>query len=256
MSAAEPIALIVSLEKDAIGAACREALQARGVTVRSIPPALLGEARLALAPSQFRFEGMPVRGLLLRTPPCFPVSARFDSADQAFADSEIGATLLAAASLSSLIAVNRFDATAWFENGRWSVWHQRLEVAGVPVTTFEAGPDPAGDGGWWHPHTTFTAIAPPAPAAMAAFTGLTTTAVAGATYLAVGGNPIDPVAPPTVFRTAAVLEREGLAFAAITVDQDGAIHKINPFPEAADPAEAARAGQALAEHIHGHWHRW
>jgi hypothetical protein len=255
MLAGEPTVLVVRLERDELTDACREALETRHIPVRSIPPWLLGEARLTLTPSELRFEGEAVLGLLFRAPPGVPMSGGFDPGDRAFADTEIGATLLAAASLPSLVAVNRFDACAWFEQGRWSVWHRRLEAAGVPVTSFESPADAAGAGRRWHPQTSFEAFAPPDAAALAALIGLTTAAVAEATWLVIGGEPIDSAAPPQVRWAATVLEQEGLALAAITVDQAGSIMYVNPFPEAADATEAVKAGLALAELFHGYRHR-
>jgi hypothetical protein len=193
--------------------------------------------------------------ILFRAFPDSTFSVGFDAEDQPFCNSEIGAAWLAALNLDSVLAVNRYDATAWFEGLGWPVWRRWLAAAGVPLSPFAFGDAGAEDLDGWHPYATGLREALP-PASTRRILGAAFTAsLSAATVLAVAGVPPRDEMSAAIREAARVLDACGLRIAEIGADAEGRVLAVNPQPSISDEA-LSPVVRRLAELYHAHLHRW
>jgi hypothetical protein len=237
---------------DRLALACADRLRSRDVDVLALRADGLADLRVTLSADRFEIEGRPVGAILWRAPVGASALAEFAPEDRGFVLAEVSATLLAATNHASVLAVNRLDAEAWFEEGQWVLWRRRLQRAGVPVCGVSVGDL---DGGrWWRPYVGGPDRPVPVRAVRRALgTAVVDAPVVGAA-LFVGDEAIGG-APSTAVRLAGrVLTRQGLALKAISYDDRGTVVSVNPYPEIADNGIDSIA-QRLARLLHDHLRR-
>jgi hypothetical protein len=258
--AREPIVVAVCEDDDPLAGALLRVVASRGAVTRRVAPAMLSDLGVCLEKESFLLDGWPVGGVIFRAGNEASLSEGFDPADRAFCDADISATWLAALHLDSVIAINRYDATAWYENSRWPLWRQRLLARGVRVVPMRFGDPEIGETAAWYPHTQLRAqLAPDREARRVFGAPLTTHQPAYRAMVACGevlGTELSPAARATASATASVLDDYGVRLAAIALDADGAVVHVDTSPPATDTDAGAQAIDRLASLVHAHLRHW
>jgi hypothetical protein len=244
----DSIAVVVG--RDLLAQAMTDHLRRRGVEVLAVCGHQLGDLTWSLEAMSLKIERRQVRALLLRDPPSAIAGLGYSPEDHGFVAAELGATVLAATHLPSVLAINRLDADGWFEDGQWPVWHRVLKKAGVKVSRLQVGCSSSGE--VWRPYTGGPARPPPSKVVRRTLgTALADAPVQGSVLFAcgdaIGGDP-----PPAVREAALVLERCGIRLANIWFDTAGSVATVDAFPAVAqdmlDPV-VVRLAARLDDHL-------
>jgi hypothetical protein len=244
----ESIAVVVG--RDLLAQAMTDHLRGRRVEVLAVCGHQLGDLTWSLESGSLKVERRQVRALLLREPPSAIAGLGYAPEDHGFVAAELGATVLAATHLPSVLAINRLDAEGWFEDALWPVWHRVLKKASVKVSRLHVGG--LGSGAVWRPYTGGPDRPPPSEAVRRTLgTALAGVPVQGSVLFAcgdaVGGEP-----PRAVREAASVLERCGIRLMDISFDAAGSVATVDAFPEIAedmlDPV-VARLAVAFDDHL-------
>ena len=223
----ESIAVVVG--RDLLAQAVTDHLRSRGVEVLAVCGHELGDLVWSLEAKSLKIEQRQVRALLLRDPPSAIAGLGYTPEDYGFVAAELGATLLAATHLQSVLAINRLDADGWFEDAQWPVWHRVLKKASVRVSPLHVGC--SGSGAVWRPYTGGPDRPPPDEAVRRTLgTALARAPVQGSVLFA-GGDAIAGEPPQAVREAASGLERRGILLARISFDPAGRVATVDTFPE-------------------------
>lgn len=241
---------IVSHSADPLAAALETALRARRLKCIRIHLPLLASTPVELTGESFRVHGEPVAGVLFRGTSDSFFSSEFCEEDQRFSDLEVSATWLAALQLPTLLAVNRLDAAAWFEN-TWALWRRRLQARGVRLSTFRVGGGHDG-GGKWQPYLGRIRRCRLDQSGSAVL-GAAVTETPGVTewYFA-AGRVLKPDPPAPLRDAVARLDTSGILFGSVTVDQNGSVITVDTNPVVPDDDVAQRAAEVLCDRIQAH----
>jgi len=244
--------VIVAPEEDSLARRVSEVVAVRGGRTRWCAPVHLASLSVALTEEQFIVEDETVRAVLWRVSPDMPLADDFCAQDRSFAAAETAAVWIAGNSLPATLAINRFDAEAWYSGLRWHYWRNRLAAAGVAVTDICVG-DLALPAGWqWSPYTTGDPCDMPDTPARAVMASACHGAVELVTAVAVCGEIETGASHSNVRLAAALLDAWGVGLAAIDADRDGRVHRVRVLPalEAGPVFEhvTATLGDRLYEH--------
>ena len=242
----------VVLGADSLALATSARLRSLGVAVLQLRGDQLPELRVTLRADGFSVEGERIAAILLREPAGSFAPLRFAPADRGFVLAEVSATWLAAAQLDGVLAVNRLDAEAWFEDAQWPVWRRRLARASIGVSELSFGDcEPAS---CWRPYVGgLDRPVPVAAARRALGTALAHAPAAGRALFACG-EPIGARPPHTVARAGRLLSRQGVEVASIAYDAAGHVATVDVLPPIADD-ELERVASRLAARLHEHLRR-
>ncbi len=251
-----PCILIVRYEQDALADAVAAQMQARGSVVRQLAPSALAGMRLTLAGDVFLIDDHPVAGALFRVAPDTTFSRGFRVEDQAFCDAEVGAVWLAATHLDSVLAINQYDAVAWYEGAGWSVWRRRLLQSGLPLSAFAFGNAAVQGSAFWYPYSTNTVRADPDQVVQRVMACARSSHVGQQTSIVVCKQVITGLRLPDVLLAAEHLAEAGVLIAAITTDADDRLLVVDSQPFVLDIAAAERAAASLVDAYDAHLARW
>jgi hypothetical protein len=224
------------------------ALQRQQIRVIRVAPQQMADQAVLIDGNTFRLQRQPIDGILLRASPEGSYSDGFVPEDRSFSDTETRSMWLAATHLDTVVAVNRYDAEAWFGSVGWVKWRQVLREQNVPVAPFRFGD--AGEQSvlyqHWYPYA--SARAQPAPERV-------TRRVLGAALakstqaevkLAVCGRVIDGPAAPAAAEAAGILHEHGIHLASIATDSDGQVLTIDTLPAVQKAELIDRAAELLS----------
>lgn len=252
----EPCVAVVSSHADSLASEVSATLRARGIRTRDVSPGALGTLHVDLREDVFSIDGQPVGGIFFRSSPDSTFSEGFLADDRSFCDAEIGATWLAALHLESIVAVNRYDAIAWFEGLDWPVWRRRLIEAGIPVSPFGFGEVRAEGPLYWCPYKSCAVEVASDPATRGVLGSAVTSSVHKQTTLMVCNYVIRGEANSNVLDAGKLLHEAGVRLAQIATDLDGRILLVNTQPVISDIHSVKPAVDLLAGLYHAHLRRW
>ena len=244
--------VVVAQSEDRVAQRVTRAFAARGGRTRWCAPGRLGGLKVDLTDEAFSIEGEPVRAIFWRVSPDMPLADDFRAEDRAFAASETAAVWIAGQHLPGTMAVNRFDAEAWYSGLRWQYWRDRLAACGVAVTDIRVGDLPLPACWQWSPYTTGEPCDMPEAPARAVMASACHDAVAPLTSVAVCGGIVMAAPHPNVARAAALLDRWGVGLAAIDSDADGRVHRVRVLPEFDEGPLFERAVTTLGDRLYEH----
>jgi hypothetical protein len=245
-----PLFVIVADERDALASCVRRELLHRDVRLTVYRPSRLADVPVELTADAFRIGGEDIVGILFRCTSETSLSAGFRDEDRRFGDLEVAATWLAALQLPSVLAINRLDAAAWFEDS-WPLWRSRLRAAGVKLARFQVGSGGNGEP-YWQPYSGSMRSRPFGVRASTALGAAVLERPAQEAWYVADGNVVSPSPPGAVCDAAAYLHSAGIAFAAVGADADGGITSVDVNPRVSDEQIVAHAGRVLGERIQTH----
>ena len=247
--------VVVAYHDDPFSNRVAEILQGHEVTVLQVVPSNLARLNVLLKDDTFLVEHHPVKGIVFRVAPDRSFSGSFVQEDQGFCDAEIRAVWLAALHLESILAVNRYDATVWFENANWIIWRSRLIQAGIPVSPFYFG-DFVQPGEWiWYPYKSYAPKTAPGRSTRRLLGTALTQVAEQQPVLVIGGQPVGQKINSTVEDATQLLMQWGVQVAQIWMDGQGCILKIDTLPNIFDPDVSKQAAVRIGELFYDHLHR-
>jgi hypothetical protein len=250
----QPIIVAVGGASDPLVMAVVAECEGRGIALRRVAPGCLGDLRVELRGETFRVDGCPVGGILFRSPPDASFCEGFAAADRVFCDVEVRAIWLAAFHLDSILAINRYDAAAWFEGAGWPVWRPRLLAAGRGVAPFWVGGAQGATGWSWYPYGECQPRPAPGRAARGMLGAALTPDIARRESLVVGGEVVAGRTSPAVAATAAILADAGIRIAGVVTDEHDRVLVVDTQPAFAAIA-ARHAARLLCRWYDEHLHR-
>jgi hypothetical protein len=146
-------AAIVSQAGDPLSDALVGQLSAQGIPAIQITTESLGDLHTCLDEEVFLLDGQEVGAIFFHAHPDEIFSCSFQENDRPFVDVEIRAIWLAAMQLDSILAINCYDADAWFENLHWTVWRRKFADADVPLAEINYGGFNGQNEDYWLPYT-------------------------------------------------------------------------------------------------------
>ncbi len=189
--------------------------------------------------------------LFLHARPRALAATGFAAGDDGFAAAEVSSTVVAACHLPGVLAINRLDAEAWFEDAGPHVLAQRLPDAAATPMTYGAWPPRPGSA--WRPYWSLEERRAPAPlVARALGAALAPAGSLGRRWAFACGEPLQPEAPAVAAHAARGLWSEGIGLVELHVDGDGRIGAVDAAPPLAEPAVRERAADRIAEAIGDH----
>jgi hypothetical protein len=245
--------VVVAESDDLLTALVKTSLEARGDQVMAVSPGALGGLAVRLEGDAFRVEDERIGGILFRATPDTTFSDGFEAADRSFCDAEVRALWLAAMSLDSVCALNRYDAAAWFEGPYWPVWRRRLIASGIPVSPFAFGGN--GSAGWWYPYRSYRPQTLPGPAARRVLGSATSAAVPAQRTLAVDREVLAGDGCTSALAALRLLSEAGIRLAEVFTDRDGRLLAVDTLPLIADPSLAVEVSDRVVGIYHDHLHR-
>jgi len=244
--------VVVAPEEDSLARRVSEVVAARGGRTRWCTPAGLASLSVALTDEAFTVEDETVRALLWRVSPDMPLAEDFRADDRSFASAETAAVWIAGNALPGTLAINRFDAEAWYSGLRWHYWRDRLSAAGVAVTDISVGDLALPDGWQWSPYTTGDPCDVPAAPARAVMASACHDAVDLVTAVAVCGDVGPAPSHANVRRAAALLDAWGVGLAAIDADGDGRVHRVRVLPAFEEGPVFEHVAATLGDRLYEH----
>jgi hypothetical protein len=252
---AQPRVIAISHEADGLAKQVVTTLLAQGVQALQIAPGALGDVIVLLREDGLWIDDQPVAGIFFRVFPDSTFSSGFAAEDRSFADSEIGAIWLAAMHLDSVLSINQYDAIAWFEALRWTVWHQRLMDAGIPVSPFLFGDAQTDSSQTWYSYASGSAQAQPDRSTRRIFGAALTGSSPGQVSLAVCGDVIAGESYPSVLDAVRLLDSAGIRIAQITTDQERRVLHVDTLPVITQLELIHRTVERVVKLFHAHLRR-
>lgn len=251
----EPGILVINHPEDRLSNSIVTILQTQGIRVLQIVPGALGSKQISLQGDLLCIDGDPVKGILFRVPPQSAFSDDFAINDQSFCDAEIRAVLLAALNLESMLAINKYDATTWFEGIGWPTWRRKLIAAGIPVTEFQFGDSDLNGRHVWYPYASLEAKLAPGHHSRKILGSALTEGTPLQTSLIIGGEILTGKQSPSMLATAEFLTNSGACLAEVATDMDDRVVTINTLPLISDVEVNTIVSLRISEMFHAHLHR-
>lgn len=226
--------LVISYPDDKLSRSVTRLLHAQGIQVLNTIPDTLGSRRISLQGDLLRIDGLPIGGVLFRVSPQSKFSDDFETFDQPFCDAEIRAILLAALNLDSILAINKYDATAWFEGLGWSTWRRALINSGIPVSELMFGDSPSKHLSVWYPYTGWEAKPVPGYHSKRILGSALTERGSLHNTLVLGKDIIAGKQVPSLIATVELLADMGISIADIVTDPSEKILTVNTIPLISD----------------------
>ena len=143
---------IVSKKNDQLSNYIIERLRDLNTPFLQTDPRRVSDLNLSLIDEKFYIERKLIKGIFLRAGPDSFYNNSFINQDSAFCNSEIGALLLAAVNLESILAINKCDAQLWFDKSTWTVWRNRFLQNDIKVANFKFGESEFEKSTYWLPY--------------------------------------------------------------------------------------------------------
>jgi hypothetical protein len=247
--------VIVARFGDSLAESVAVELRRRDVSVLRVHASTLADVNMQVTPDCVEIDGRRIEGIFFRSPPAVSFSEEFIAEDRDFCDIELRALWLAAFNTPGILAINRYDAGAWFEGSAWPVWRRLLLRDSIPSTPFRFGEIGVKPSWHWYPYANPSVL--PLPGCMMQRTA----AIAGSSFkmalrhLVFRQEVITGETHPTVVEVARVLARDGIQFAEIATDEEGRVMFVDTLPDLVDhtviQCAAMRIGEAFYAHLHG-----
>lgn len=241
--------VIVAPPEDPLAVGVQQVVGSSGGSVVWYAPRQLGALNVALTEQAFNVEERVVESVLWRVSPEMPLAEDFQADDRGFAGAEVAATWIAALNTNTNVAINRFDAEAWYSGLRPQYWRDRLHGAGIIVTPMSVGDCPLPADWQWSPYTTGEPNEPPEPKARAVMASACHAVTAVVTSISVCGRIITECRDSNVRRAAELLDGWGVGLAAIDSDSDGRVHRVRVLPVFDDAALLERVTTLVGTHL-------
>jgi hypothetical protein len=201
-----------------------------------VPPKRFASCRLTSA-DMVEVDGLMVHGAIDRSGLDPRLASGFVAEDAEFAAAEARAALLDVLSHPRVVPLNVPDPPTWFSMSTWRLWRERCQQAGVTTTRLVVGALTGSGLGEWSdaPYgswlTNSGALArPPRREARAAFAASVVPALETTSTLCAGGSVLAGPGGITVSAAAAVLNRYGIRFASVTVDEQDQLVSVDSCP--------------------------
>lgn len=227
-------------------------LHNKNVQVICAEPASLGSLDIHLEQDDFYVNRQLVTGILFRSVPDTTFSEGFALADRRFCDAEIRAVWLAALNLKTILAVNRYDAVAWFEGTNWPIWRRRLLEAEIPVSPFYFGNHLQESNIYWYPYLSTENRPAPGAVTKRMLAPALTQNKPFQENLIVWGNVVFDSNQPYMTDVAKLLENAGIRIALVSTDSNGHILSINTQPMLANKKITNEAAQIIVDGFYDH----
>jgi hypothetical protein len=226
------------------------ALDAKGLHPLVVRPECFASCRLTCGES-VEVDGRLIHGAIDRSSWQGGLASGFIAQDAEFAEAEARAALLDLLLHPQVVPLNRPDPQTWFSVSSWRHWRDRCGRAGVTMSPLSvgapSGPDSSeGDGapqGSWLTRSGPT-VRPPAREARTAFAASVVSARQTTSTLCMAGSVLAGPCTDTVKAAAAVLQRHGVRFASVTVDERDRLVGVDCQPMI-QPAVAERAASEI-----------
>ncbi len=257
-----PVCVIVAETGDLIAGLVAEGLTARGS--RTLAVSARGLANLAVhlgsasEGESFFVEGRRVGAVVFRVPPMGPLSIASDEHDRAYCDAEARAVWLAAMHRPSVLAFDRLDAAAWFEDARWPQWRRLFGRAGVALGPLRLGSEGSEDypASEWLLFGSGTTHRSATARVLASIGGARVPSQARVSYFSVRAQIVAATSdvPPSeaVLAAAALLESSGVRLAEILADARGRVVWARAFPSTSSLEVASAIATPIIADIHDH----
>lgn len=244
--------VVVAQSEDRLARRVTDVVAARGGRTRWCVPAQLASLSVELTGEAFSVDSDTVRAIFWRVSPDMALAEEFRAEDRAFAAAETAAVWIAGNHLPGTLAINRFDAEAWYSGLRWQYWRDRLAASGVAVTDICVG-DVALPEHWvWSPYTTGEPCEMPDAPARAVMASACHRDVPPLTSVAVCGGVVAASPHPNVQRAAALLDAWGVQLAAIDSDPDGRVHRVRVLPNFEEGPLFEQVATTLGDRLYEH----
>ena len=241
---AEPAIAVAAPSGDELSDKVARLAEARGSRVLRLPLETLADVVVTLDGDTMFVEGEPIGGIVFRGDYESQMSGGFVVTDQRFTDLEAGAVWLAALHLPTVEAINRPDATGWFEGG-WSTWRAALATEGVSLAPLHVGEDPGPDAAWF-PYTGRNPRRLPPPEArgtLAVAWGRPRTELICCCGVSVGAKT------KAATGIARALDDIGLALASVQLDASNRVCSVNPHPIVDDAADLNLVSERIVDRL-------
>jgi len=246
---------IVSNETEQLSKYVENALIERTIPVIRLTPGDLGDLQTSLQEEVFKIKGLQIRGLFFRVPTHSAFCLSFILEDQPFCDAEVRAAWLAACHLDSVLAINRYDAAAWFEGASWPIWRRKLIKARIPVSPFEMGDINSTDSWSWYPYGSCIPRSAPTRTIRRIFGTALTQRNQKNACLIVYNEVFSGKVNKVVLETYKLLETNGVCIAEISTDYEDNVICVNTQPKIDDDVIAEQVAQLIAGKLYEHLYR-
>jgi len=247
--------MVISYPEDKLASSIMAILRTQGIRVLHTLPGALGSRQITLQCNLLRIDGWTISGVLFRVSPESVFNEEFEVKDQAFCDAELRAIWLAAINLDSILAVNKYDAMAWFEGLSWPTWRRKLIQAQIPVAKFFFGDSELDTQCHWYPYASQEPRTAPGYITKRILgSALTESASTQASFM-VGKEVIAGRRSDSILATVQFLVDSGIYIAEIVTDIDDNILSINTQPTTAEVHLRNLICGRIAELFHAHLYR-
>ncbi len=250
-----PSIAVIGEQSDTLCRSLARALSADGVPVLRSTPGELSSLKVSLGEEMMLVEGQVVAGVFFHCHPDRCFSDGYVAEDRAFCDAETRAIWLSALNLGAVLAINRYDATAWFEGLGWASWRRRLREAGIPVADIHVGGGRHSTG-HWQLFASGHQRPLPRPEVQRCLAAAVTESEHSRSVVAVGGEILGGCSSPSAHAAAALLAEEGIWLAQLQLDQHGALLGVDPVPRVEDSASIQQITRRAQGAFHEHLDRW
>ena len=242
--------VIVAHPGDPVAVGVQQVIAASGGGVAWYTPSALATLGVELTGETFNVDGRAVRTVLWRVSPEMPFAEDFEVADRGFAGAEVAATWIAALRSPDILAINRFDAEAWYSGLRSQYWRDRLGAAGVVLTSVSIGDCPVPHGWQWSPYTTGEFSELPERKARKVMASACHPVQELVTSVYVCGQIITEHPDLNVRYATELLDTWGVRLAAIESDTDGRLHRVRVLPVFDDASLLERVTTVLGAYVY------
>jgi len=247
--------VVVARGSDLLAQAASTLLMKHGFQVSFLTPSTLGSISITLREELVFILGKRVDGILFRALPQSLFCQDFAIEDQSFSNTETRAAWLSALNLGSLLAVNRYDARAWFEGIGWSQWRSRLIEAGIPVSPFSIGTAHLASPHFWYPYMSNLSRPAPGNHSRRIFGAAVTPSRQTNVSLMVYGKIVSGAESSTVRACMGLLYNFGISIATVTTDLDDKVLEVDTQPIVSGQDLIQVVAQILCEGFRAHLYR-
>ncbi len=251
-----PVVMVVGDHSDNLSRMVTDSLKSRNVPVKFIEPGKLASLPVLLKDDLFVVQEQLVRGILFRTSPDARFSHDYMPLDQAFCDAETKALWLAALNLGSVLAINQYDAVAWFEGTGWPTWRRRFLEAGLPVSPFFFGGSDQANSRKWHLYSSCETRDPPHSRVQQLLGSAIACSVQANSALILDGEVVQGNLPEAITEAPALLGEFGVSLAQLMTDESGYIKAVSTFPLPCEKLILKKLAHRISELFYDYLHCW
>lgn len=237
--------LIIANREDTLSNEVIKKFQKQGTPFIRVIPDEVGDLEICLKQGQCYINDRLVDAIFYRASLDSSFCRNFVTEDQSYCSAEIRATLLAAMHAESIMSINQYNATTWFEGSNWLVWRHILSKEGMNMSPYAFGDIQMNKPGYWHPYTSWS---------IRESRGMTILQVLGAaralnnqlrSNIIVCGEIIEGKNLDSVLESVQVLEKYGIKIAQIMTDSEERIAAVNTLPVFPHVGPAEKAAELI-----------